>query len=171
MLGKRACGLDRVVALLEPHLGQGEMLVQELAGGIVVLDRKARAGNAVILRGLFDQGQFGFDAGVTEIADTDLDRVGRESVGSHDLVHRHGALEPFAFQFRAEVPEGQRRVGLPLQRFLRQQRRRTIDRRGLLPKINAGAARERLQQQPAFVDGATGNRNGLAFEIVDGADR
>ena len=63
---------------------QGETLIEELAGGVVVLDRETRAGNAVILRGLFDQGQFRFDAGLTEIADADLDRVGRERMASHD---------------------------------------------------------------------------------------
>ena len=79
-----AAALGDVVVLLEPTLFQREPLVEELAGGVVVLDREARAGNAVIRRGLFDQGQFRFDAGVTEIADADLDRVGRERVGSHD---------------------------------------------------------------------------------------
>ena len=61
-----------------------EALIEELAGGVVVLDRETRAGDAVILRGLFDQGQFRFDAGLAEIADADLDRVGRERVAGHE---------------------------------------------------------------------------------------
>jgi hypothetical protein len=82
--GERHRCLDDVLALLEPDLFEGEALIEELAGGVVVVDRETRTGNAVILRGLLDQGQFRFDAGVAEIADADLDRVGRERVGSHD---------------------------------------------------------------------------------------
>ena len=57
-----ACG--RIVAVLEPDLFQGEVLIEEFAGGVVVLDRETRAGDAVVLRRLFDQGQCRFDAGV-----------------------------------------------------------------------------------------------------------
>ena len=77
--GERHRRLGGILAILEPDLFQGKALIEELAGGVVVLDRETRAGNAVILRGLFDQGQFRFDAGLAEIADTDLDRVGREA--------------------------------------------------------------------------------------------
>ena len=84
MAGERRCRLGDVVIVLEADLLQREMLIEKLAGGIVVLDRKPRAGDAVILGGLFDQGQFRFDAGVAEIADADLDRLGRERVGCHD---------------------------------------------------------------------------------------
>ena len=66
-----------------------EALIEELAGGVVVLDREARAGDAVILRGLFDEGQFRFDAGAAEIADADLDRVGRERMAGHDADADH----------------------------------------------------------------------------------
>ena len=82
--GERRCRLGDIVTVLEPNLFQREVLIEELAGGVVVLDREARAGDAVVLGGLFDQRQFRFDAGVAEIADADLDRVGRERVGSHD---------------------------------------------------------------------------------------
>ena len=60
------------------------MLIEELAGGVVVLDRKARAGHAVVVGRLLDQRQGRLDAGVAEIADADLDGLGRERVGSHD---------------------------------------------------------------------------------------
>ena len=55
------------------------MLVEEFAGRVVVLDRKPRAGDAVVFGGLLDQRQFRLDAGVTEIADADLDRLGRDA--------------------------------------------------------------------------------------------
>lgn len=55
---------DHVVSFLEPHLGQRKMLIEEPAGGVVILDRQLRAGHAVIFHGLFDQRQGRFDAGV-----------------------------------------------------------------------------------------------------------
>ena len=82
--GERRRRLGDVLAILEPNFFQGEALIEELAGGVVVLDRETRAGDAVILGGLFDQGQFRFDAGLAEIADADLDRVGRERMAGHE---------------------------------------------------------------------------------------
>ena len=81
--GERIRRLCDVVALLEPHLGEREMLVEKLAGGVVVLDRKPRAVDAVIVGRLRNQRQCRFDAGMTEIADADLDRIGRERMGRH----------------------------------------------------------------------------------------
>ena len=83
-LGERRRRLGDVVAVLEPNLLERKMLIEEFAGGVVVLDRKPRAGDAVILGGLFDQRQFRLDAGVAEIADADLDRVGRERVAGRE---------------------------------------------------------------------------------------
>ena len=48
-IGERNRRLGRVVAVLEPNFFQGEVLVQELAGGVVVLDREPGAGDAVVL--------------------------------------------------------------------------------------------------------------------------
>ena len=48
-VGEGGCGLGDILAILEPNLLQGEALIEELAGGVVVLDREARAGDAVIL--------------------------------------------------------------------------------------------------------------------------
>src|SRR6185295_16547419 len=48
------------------------------------LDGKPRAGKAVILGRQFDERQFRLDAGTAEIADADLDGVGREHGGSRD---------------------------------------------------------------------------------------
>ena len=83
-LGKRCCRLRDVLTILEPDFLQREVLIEELAGGVVVLDGKARAGNAVVLGRLFDERQFRLDAGVAEIADADLDRVGREHGAGRD---------------------------------------------------------------------------------------
>jgi hypothetical protein len=60
------------------------MLIEELAGSVVVVDRKAGTGNAVVCGRLFHQRQSRFDAGLAEITDADLDGIGRERVGSHD---------------------------------------------------------------------------------------
>src|SRR5215210_7314559 len=48
--------LGRLLSVIKAKLQQGEMLIEELAGGVVVLDREPRASNAVILGRLFDQG-------------------------------------------------------------------------------------------------------------------
>ena len=87
--GEGRCRLGDILAILEPDFLQQEALIEELAGGVVVLDRETRTGDAVILRGLFDEGQFRFDAGLAEIADADLDRVGRERVAGHDAQADH----------------------------------------------------------------------------------
>ena len=78
---------------------------------------------------------------------------------------RDGPLLATAFEVGAEIPVGQRRVGLALHLLFRQQRRRAIDDRGLPPQIDAGAARQRLQQQPALVERAAGDRELAALEV------
>jgi hypothetical protein len=78
VLAQRRGRLGDIVAILEPDFLQRKVLVEEFSGRIVVLDRQPRAGDAVVLRGLLDQGQFRFDAGAAEIADADLDRFCRE---------------------------------------------------------------------------------------------
>src|SRR4051812_5502315 len=83
----------------------------------------------------------------------------------HDVVHGDRALLSLAFEIGAEIPERQHGVALALQRFLRQERRGTIDDRGLLLEIDAGAACQRLQQQPAFVERAAGDCELFALEI------
>src|SRR6476660_10536051 len=60
------------------------MLIEEFSGGVVVLDGKACAGQAVILGRQLDERQFRLDAGTAEIADADLDGVRREHGGSRD---------------------------------------------------------------------------------------
>src|SRR5262249_32689910 len=65
----------------EPDLVQVEVLVEELSGGVVVLDRKARTGEPVIVGGLCNQRQCLFDASVVNVADVDLDRLGRKRKG------------------------------------------------------------------------------------------
>jgi hypothetical protein len=54
------------------------MLLEELAGGVVVLDGEPGAGYPVVLGRLFYEGQRRFGADATKIADSDLDRIGRE---------------------------------------------------------------------------------------------
>ena len=76
--------LGDIVTFLETKLFQGEVLIEEFSGGVVVVDGEARARNAVIIGRLFDQGQFRFDPGMAEIADSDLNRAGRERMGGRD---------------------------------------------------------------------------------------
>ena len=76
--GKRCCGLRDVFIVPEPDFLQREVLIEEFARGVVVLDGKARAGKAVVLGRQFDERQFRLDAGAAEIADADLDGVGCE---------------------------------------------------------------------------------------------
>jgi hypothetical protein len=57
------------------------MLIQELAGGVIILDREPGASHAIILGRLLDQGQCGFDGDLAKIADADLDRIGRDNLG------------------------------------------------------------------------------------------
>ena len=58
------------------------MLIEELAGGVVVLDRQPRAGDAVIRSRLLDQRQRRLDAGAAKIADADFDGIGRKRAGA-----------------------------------------------------------------------------------------
>ncbi len=52
------------------------MLIEKLAGGVVVLDRQPGAGDAVIRGRLLDQRQRRLYAGAAEIADADFDGIG-----------------------------------------------------------------------------------------------
>src|SRR5262245_9664247 len=70
----------------------------------------------------------------------------------HHVIHADGAALPLAFEVGAEVPERERGVAFALQCFLRQERRRPVDDRRFALEIDAGAARERLQQEPALVE-------------------
>ena len=56
--GERRRCLGDIVAVLEPNFFQREMLIEEFSGGVVVLDGKPRARDAVVLGRLFDQRQF-----------------------------------------------------------------------------------------------------------------
>ena len=107
MFGERVGCRGNIVALLEPHFGQREMLVEKLAGGVVVLDRKERTGDAVIFGGLCDQRQCRFDSGMAEIADADLERIGCQRVSCHRLrpiapINRRIMASPFAVLLEAE---------------------------------------------------------------------
>src|SRR5712692_1410169 len=116
-----------------------------------------------------DGGSVARGPGTVEGIADDRDRpLGAEAL--HDTVHGDGALEPFAFELGAEVPEGQGGVDLALQRLLRQQRRRAVDDRRLLAEIDAGAPRQCLQQEPALVERAARNGELLALEIGDVSD-
>ena len=54
-IGERNGRLGCVVAVLEPDLLQRVVLIQELAGGAVVLDRETGARNTIVLCRLLDQ--------------------------------------------------------------------------------------------------------------------
>ena len=58
------------------------MLIEELAGGVVVLDRQPGAGDAVIRRRLLDQRKCRLDASSAKIADADFDRISSKCAGS-----------------------------------------------------------------------------------------
>ena len=79
MVGERIGRRGDIVALLELHFRQREMLVEKLAGGVVVLDRKQCTGHAVIIGRLRNQRQRRFDAGMAKIADANLDGFGRRA--------------------------------------------------------------------------------------------
>ena len=85
-VARRLCD---VLAFLEADLLQREMLVEKFSGGVVVLDREVRAGDAVIVRGLLDQRQCRSDAGLAEIADADLDRFRRARMRSGETDADH----------------------------------------------------------------------------------
>ena len=106
---------------------------------------------------------------VESVADDRHRPAGAEA--RHDIVHGDGASESFTFQLGAEIPEGQRRIGLALQRLLRQQRGRAVDDRRLPAEIGTGTPRHGLQQEPALVERAAGDRELPAAEIGDLADR
>src|ERR1700704_515731 len=89
----------------------------------------------------------------------------------HDVVHSDRALLPLAFKIGTEVPERQRGIDLALQRFLRQERRGTVDDRGLFPEIDTRAACQRLQEQPALVERTARDCELLALEIDELPDR
>src|SRR5262249_723007 len=76
-----------------------------------------------------------------------------------------------AFEISAEIPERQRGIDLALQRFLRQEWRRAVDDSCLFFEIQSGLARQRLQQQPAFVERTAGHSKLLAPEIGDLTNR
>ena len=67
--------LGCVVAVLQPNLFQGEVLIEEFAGGVVVLDREAGARQAVVFGRLLDQRQCRLDTAAMKIADADFDRI------------------------------------------------------------------------------------------------
>ena len=102
-------------------------------------------------------------AAVEGVADDRHRALGAERL--HDLRDRDRAPEPPAFEVGAEVPEGQRGVGFALQRLLRQQRRSAIDDAGLPPEVETGAPCQRLQQNPALVEGAAGDSEALAPQM------
>ena len=54
------------------------MLIQELAGGVIILDREPGASHAVVLSRLLDDRQRRLDAGAADITNADLDRIGSE---------------------------------------------------------------------------------------------
>src|SRR5207248_1492350 len=80
-ISKRDSRFGCVLALLEVHLLQGKMLIQKFAGGVIILDREAGAGHAVVLGRLLDQRQCLPNGGTAKIADADLEGIGRESAG------------------------------------------------------------------------------------------
>jgi hypothetical protein len=66
------------------------MLIQESPGSVVVLDRQSSTGNAVVLGGLLEQRQGLLQPGAADLADADLDGIGRECAG-HCRAERHKA--------------------------------------------------------------------------------
>ena len=98
-VGERDRRLGCVIAFLESNFFQTEMLIQELAGGVIVLDREPGASHAVVLGGLLDQGQRRLDGGAPEIADLDLDRIGRKRGGD-----QHGQAEDYPDEQSDHLP-------------------------------------------------------------------
>src|SRR5262245_6112759 len=89
----------------------------------------------------------------------------------HHVIHADGTALPLAFEVGAKVPERERGIALALHCLLRQERRRPVDDGRLAPEIDAGAACERLQQQPALVERTARHCELPALEIGDRADR
>src|SRR5262245_10775872 len=77
-------------------------------------------------------------AALERVADDRNRSLGAER--THDVFHRDRALETLALELGAKVPERQRRVGLALQRLLREERRRTIDDGRLSLEVETGAS-------------------------------
>ena len=89
----------------------------------------------------------------------------------HHMLHLDDALETFALEIGAKIPERQRGVDFALQCFLGQQGRSAVNDRCLAFEIETAAPRERLQEQPALVERAAGYRKLLAPEIGQLPDR
>jgi hypothetical protein len=100
-VGQRNGRFGRVVTILEPNLFQGEALIEELAGGIVVLDRKPGTGDAIVLGRLLDKRQCRLDSGAVEIADADLDRIGRARGGRQRAETDYADKQPKHHSFPA----------------------------------------------------------------------
>jgi hypothetical protein len=76
LIGQCSHCFYRIVGLLESHLMKREMLIEEFARRVVVVDRKARTGDAVVCRRLFDQRKRRLDGGPAEKADADFSGIG-----------------------------------------------------------------------------------------------
>ena len=118
-----------------------------------------------------------------------LERVlvrGREGFAEHIAGHRHRparaerlldvghldrAAEAPPLEIGAEIPEFERRLGLALGKFLRDERRRAVGRPRILGKVEARAERRRPQEEPALVDRSAGDADGPAREIGERMDR
>src|SRR6266545_5814140 len=98
----------------------------------------------------------GRPAAVERISDDRDRRLGAEL--AHHAGDFDGALEALAFEVGAEIPERERAVVLPLLGLLGQERRRAIDDGSLAAQVEAGAARESLEEEPALVERAAGDR-------------
>ena len=77
---RRHCG-GRILGLLEPNLLKQELLVEEFAGRVVVLNREPRAGEAVILGGHVEQRDRGLAFRHTQVGDLDLERTRKRGRG------------------------------------------------------------------------------------------
>ena len=66
-----------IVLVIELHILQREPLVEEFSGRVVVVDRELRAGQPVVLGRYVDQRQACLRLRPAQIADLDLDGVGR----------------------------------------------------------------------------------------------
>src|SRR5262245_19788913 len=104
-------------------------------------------------------------AAVEGIADDGDWRLGAKV--AHHAGDLDGAPEALAFEIGAEVPERKRAVVLALLGLLGQERRCAIDDGRLPAQVEAGAAREPLQEEPAFVERTARDRELFAFEVGD----
>ena len=83
----------RIVAVLDPRFFQRETLVEEFSRRVVVVQREAHAGDAVIVRRKVDQRNGGLFLGAAEIADLDGERFRGRALShrgprDHKLRHR-----------------------------------------------------------------------------------